>query len=158
MWGSQRRRWPSRPPPSMAACLKDTLSEWTLPRLPGEIFLSRRETYHVSFLDLMTTSEQSFLGILTLKCRRTRYIFDVGIKCGIFSIFRHDTQYLWLNTTSCKENTIFVAHYNISARCAPCLPNVENWKVYDWWVSDNLIGKNLLLSMKVEGENREPRD
>ena len=31
-----------------------------------------------------------------------------------------------------KKNTLFVAHYNISARCAPCLPNVENWKVYDW--------------------------
>ena len=79
----------------MAACLKDTLSEWTLPRLPGEIFLSRRETCHVPFLDLMTTSEQSFLEILTSKCRRMRYIFGGGIKLGVFSIFRQNTQYLW---------------------------------------------------------------
>ena len=79
----------------MAACLKDTPSEWTLPRLPGEIFLSRRVIYHVPFLDLMTTSEQSFLGILTSKCRRMRYMFDGGIIYGIFSIFRLNTQCLW---------------------------------------------------------------
>ena len=95
MWGSQRRRWPSRPQPSTAACLKDTPSEWTLPRLPGEIFLSRRVTYHDPFLDLMTISEQSFLEILTSKCRRMRYIFGGGIKLSVCSIFRQGAQYLW---------------------------------------------------------------
>ena len=128
----------------MAACLKDTLSEWTLPRLPGEIFWSRRETYHVSFLDLMSTSEQSFLGILTLKCGRTRYIFDGGIKCGIFSIFRHDTQYLWLNTTSCKK-THFLRHITIFRLGAR--PVCQMWRsgkcaTGECQLSDSLIGKN----------------
>ena len=39
---------------------------------------------------------------------------------------------MWHIFNISAKYAIFVAYYNISARCAPFLPNVERWKVCDW--------------------------